>query len=122
MSEPVNLETLLTRGMDAAALRQQVIADNIANVDTPGFKAQGVRFESLLSDAVESNDGDALRDIEAEVYKLALKGGANGNNVAMEREMSEMIKNTTRYKVFMRLLAGKYRKMQMAFTGKIIGG
>ena len=121
MPESINLETLLTQGMNAAALRQKTIAGNIANVDTPGFKAQAVRFEEMLRDAVASGDDDALRDIEAEVYQLALKGEHKGNNVAMEHELAQMIKNTTRYKVFMRLLAGKYRKIQMAFTGKPSG-
>lgn len=43
---------LLQKGFDAANLRYQTIANNIANVDTPGFQSSEVDFESLMSDAL----------------------------------------------------------------------
>ena len=43
--------TILSKAMDGLSVRHQVIADNIANVDTPGFKAGDVRFEEELSSA-----------------------------------------------------------------------
>ncbi len=48
-----NLE-IMTRELDVAALRQNVIANNIANADTPNFKRSVVNFESQLRRALES--------------------------------------------------------------------
>jgi flagellar basal-body rod protein FlgB len=48
---------LLQKGFDAANTRYKVIANNIANVDTPGFKASEVQFEDLMADSLGTSGG-----------------------------------------------------------------
>ena len=47
---------LLNKGLDAASVRNKVIADNIANVDTPGFKRREVIFEENIQKVLENNN------------------------------------------------------------------
>ena len=49
-----NFTNILGTAMQAAVVRDNVISNNIANVDTPGFKRSVVRFEDMLSDAVDN--------------------------------------------------------------------
>ena len=53
---------ILSRGLDAASLRQEVISNNIANVETPGFKASRVSFEDELRRALGAVDGSGPAD------------------------------------------------------------
>ncbi len=50
---------LLQKGLDAAWTRNSVITNNIANVDTPGFKSSSVEFEAAMKRAMEAESGDS---------------------------------------------------------------
>src|SRR5438105_3316936 len=90
-----------TRALDAASLRQQAIAHNLANVNTPGFKRQDVTFETKLSHALAehraagnggSNPVDRVRPEITTPSTASLR--ADGNNVDMEAENVNSAINT----------------------------
>jgi flagellar basal-body rod protein FlgB len=71
--------------------RQQVTANNIANVETPGFTASSVSFESSLADAVAAGDPDSAG---LTVDPTGDAPGINGNNVSLDRELVNATKTT----------------------------
>ncbi len=105
----------LEAGVRAASLRQAVIANNIANLDTPGFRRSAVAFEKLLAEALDSPRPPDPRTLKPEVFQpLRTPVGSNGNDVSLEMEIGELMRNSGRYKTYLRLLAKLYRQMEMA--------
>ena len=98
MPNHVSIETVLDKALQAAAMRHRIIANNIANVETPGFRAQTVRFEQMLASALDSGRAE---DVERLAPEILINAGApvgpDGNSVVMEREVSEMLKNSMMY-------------------------
>ena len=88
---------VLDRAADAAWQRNEAISNNIANVDTPGYKRQDVAFESVLQQALGNNRYESMDDKVANVDLSRLRGRAyldyanysyrlDGNNVDIENE------------------------------------
>jgi len=103
---------IIEKSLDAAWLRNSVIADNIANVDTPGYKRKVVKFEEFLKDAQNSqslkNKKITQSNQKTNNNKIApvvvqdesnLQYRLDGNNVDIENEMASMAKNTIKYNV-----------------------
>lgn len=91
------------RGLSA---RQRAQANNIANVNTPGFKAEKVDFETALKRAVESsaNGSDFTRRVNAldpMITKSTAAGGQNGNNVNLDQETVEAQDTALRYQLLL---------------------
>ena len=101
---------LLKAGLDCAATRHKIIANNIANVNTPGYKRQFVSFEEQLAAAVDRNEdctGEPTSDEECEQ-----KAGPvvqtdrrhvmrnDGNNIDIDAEMADLAKNSISYQVY----------------------
>ena len=110
----------LERGLDACSLRAQLIANNIANADTPNFKAQRLRFEEVLAQqlGVESPHGhlplirtnplhlpggdivdlNGIRTPAGVIYTDdSLTFRLDGNSVDIDHEMAEQAKNALQY-------------------------
>jgi flagellar basal-body rod protein FlgB len=106
---------LLNAGVRAEGLRQKTIASNIANIETPGYRRRDVKFEELLADALRSSDSLDLAELEPQVVQpKQTQVKPNGNDVSVETEVGEMIKNSLRQKAFMRILSNKYRQIESA--------
>lgn len=115
MSQKVDIVGLLESGIKTEEVRQRTIASNIANLETPGYRRLDVRFEELLAKALKSRQTADLGDLEPEVYQpegTSVK--SNGNNVDMEMEIGEMLKNSLRQTAFVRVLRKKFAQMQEA--------
>lgn len=105
---------LLEAGIRAEGLRQQAIANNIANLNTPGYRRTDVNFEEVLSKALEKTDINTDK-LDAEfVQPLETPINELGNDVAMDSEVGEMIKNSLRHKAYMLVLKKKYQQMDAA--------
>ena len=118
MSKTNEIIGMLESGIRAEILRQKVITNNVANLETPGYKRLAVKFEELLSKAIESPGKTGLA-VEAEVYQpnqTPVK--SNGNDVSWEGEVGEMVKNSLRHKAYVRILSKKYQQMQAAMDIK----
>ncbi len=115
MSERVDIVGLLESGIRAEELRQRTIASNIANMETPGYRRLDVRFEELLAKAMQSGRSTDLADMEPEIFSpqnTFVK--PNGNDVSMEMEIGEMLKNSARQMAFVRLLRKKFAQVEEA--------
>jgi flagellar basal-body rod protein FlgB len=85
-----HLTNSLERYMDLLAARQKVVASNIANADTPGYKTRDVNFRSEFQSLL----GDMLPQ-SSEVSGLAAKN--DGNNVNLDREARLLAENAMRF-------------------------
>lgn len=113
---------VLSKAMDMYLLKHAVIADNIANAETPGFKARRVDFEAELSRAVDAvASGDTGRDIASvlpSIYQDADSGrGQDLNTVDMDREMADLAKNDLRYSAATQAVSKKFALLQYAILG-----
>lgn len=108
-SDPVF--AVLTSALDGLSLRQQVIADNIANVDTPGFRATSVDFESSLRAAVEAGGRDQVR---AELVATDTPVGVNGNNVDLRKESLSAMQSQYQYQLLTRAVADRFDLIKFA--------
>ena len=99
---------VLDRAADAAWQRNEAISNNIANVDTPGYKRQDVAFESVLQQALGNNRYESMDDKVANVNLSRLRGRAyvdyanysyrlDGNNVDIENENVMLAENQMKY-------------------------
>ena len=99
---------VLDRAADAARQRNEAISNNIANVDTPGYKRQDVAFESVLQQALGNNRYESMDDKVANVDLSRLRGRAyldyanysyrlDGNNVDIENENVMLAENQLKY-------------------------
>jgi flagellar basal-body rod protein FlgB len=117
MSKTDSIIEFIDAGIKAESLRQKAIANNVANLETPGYRRLDVKFEEVLAKSLDSSGAVDLSEIEPEVYqpkKTPLK--ANGNDVSLESEVGEMIKNSLRHKTFIRLLSKRYKQMELAIN------
>ena len=99
------------RGLDA---RSAAIKDNIANVETPGYQAKVVNFEDSLADAIAGGNPDATT---ATVTRSTGPTRLNGNNVAIDREMTNLTETELRHQLSISALNAKYRLLRTAITG-----
>jgi len=115
MANSMDIVSMLEAGIKAEGLRQQTIAGNIANMSTPGYRRLDVKFEELLVKAIRSSDGADAHDIEPEIYQpMNTPVRPNGNDVNLEAEIGEMLKNSLRHTAYVRLLRRKFAQMETA--------
>lgn len=114
MADGNRIVELLQAGLKTTSLRSQVIANNIANLETPGYRRKAVDFEACLAEALQSPSSD-LADVQAEVVEPQVTPvDASGNDVNLDTEIGEMVKNATMHQTYLRLLAKTYRQMEQA--------
>ncbi|PDO11232.1 MAG: flagellar basal-body rod protein FlgB [Candidatus Reconcilbacillus cellulovorans] len=122
----------MEKALDAAVLRQRVIANNIANADTPGFKRSDVRFESLLRAELEGRGGlvglrtdprhipigsAGLPEPEVVTDRRTVMNN-NLNNVDIDAEMSALAANQLRYNVLVQQVSHEIRLLRTAIGGR----
>jgi flagellar basal-body rod protein FlgB len=111
----LNILSYLEAGLKAESARQNAIANNIANMNTPGYRRSDIRFEEILAKAIGNNEKMDPSEDGIEFYQpktTDVKG--NGNDVAMDMEVGAMVKNSLRYNAYMLLLKKKYRQIEAA--------
>ena len=117
MTQSGNIVNLLEAGMRAERVRQETIASNIANIRTPGYRRLDVRFEEMLAKALESSESGEIRDIEPETYEpqnTPVK--SNGNDVTLETEVGNLVKNSLRYTAYTRIMRKKLDQLERAVS------
>jgi flagellar basal-body rod protein FlgB len=122
-----NTITNLERGLDYASLNQKVISQNIANVDTPNYKAKEVEFKSVLDHSMnqlEANRTDSRHftfqssDTHPAVKtKTAYQYNHNGNGVDLDKEMSEMAENQIYFNALSDRINGKFNSLKSVIRG-----
>jgi len=126
-------------GVHAQALtlesrRTQLLAANIANVDTPNYKARDLDFKAALANAAgaeggalplrathsahqQGNAGAANSD-PALLYRVPMAPALDGNTVDEQLEQAAFAENSVRYQATLTLLGGKLRSLMTAITGQ----
>jgi len=119
MSKTNSIVDFIEAGIRAESLRQKAIANNIANLETSGYRRIDVKFEELLAKALNSPGAVELSELEPQIHQpLQTPVNSNGNDVSLENEVGQMVKNSLRYKVYIRMLNKKYRQMELAMEIK----
>lgn len=125
----------MEKSLDASALRQRVISNNVANADTPHFKRSDVLFEELLQEKMTGNqpvlEGRRTNSRHLQIpSNTNLPGQAivesdpnslmnnNLNNVDMDYEMSLMAKNQLKYNTMIQEMNNEFRKLKIAMDGR----
>ena len=119
MSETNNIVDLIGAGIKAENLRQKAIANNIANLETPGYRRVDVQFEEVLSKLLDSPGEVDLDDLGFEYYRPQnTPVNSKGNDVNLESEIGQMVKNALFHKAYIRLLNNKYKQIDAAINLK----
>lgn len=113
--------------------RQQVIASNIANADTPGYQARDMDFASALRQAtgagkppsalIQTNPGhlqstSAARGATNLLYANPSQTNLDNNTVDMDRERASFADNSVKYEATLRFLNGQVKTLMSAITGQ----
>lgn len=101
------LTNSIERYMDLLSARQKVVASNIANADTPGYKTQDINFQSEFQSLTSGNRSDIV-----EVSNLATKN--DGNNVDLDREARLLAENAMRFSLASNLMRSQIRLVKEA--------
>ena len=111
-----DVSAVLTSALDGLSLRQRVIADNVANIDTPNFTATTIDFESALRSAVA--DGEvAGRQITPTTGISATPVGPNGNNVDLQTETVAAMQSVFQYQLLTRAVGDRFSLVTTAIGG-----
>jgi flagellar basal-body rod protein FlgB len=126
---------VLMKSLDASMLRNRTIANNIANVNTPGYQRVEVSFENELRKALDGSKLQGLRtnDKHMQLGKLDISGlnptvekpidptlPSGVNNVDIDSEMAKLAENQLLFNFSAKFLKGQYTKLNSAIQSKSI--
>jgi flagellar basal-body rod protein FlgB len=101
------LSSNLERYMDLLSARQKLVASNVANADTPGYKTRDIDFQAEFRNAIDSS-----RPLAAPVSGLKTKN--DGNNVNIDRESRLLAENALRFSIASSLFRSRLRTLRAA--------
>jgi flagellar basal-body rod protein FlgB len=114
MEIETRLSDQLARYLDLASSEAKLTAANMANVDTPGYRAMGMDFEAEMRDAMESVDqGRAPKQVRARAVD-GLITRPDGNNVSIDREGLNLAEAQLKFKTGVALLRQEYQRVMDA--------
>lgn len=105
------LGTSLEAYLTTLSARQRVVAENIANADTPGYRTKDVDFRTELRNVMDGGS-----PASSEVAGLRTKG--DGNNVSLDREARLLSENALRFNIALNLLRSNLKSVRMAIQEK----
>ncbi len=128
---------LMAKNLDLRAKNQTYIAANVANAETPNYRAKTFSFEDQLKDALKNKDAGSMATVPANPHHIPLKGiarkledvdgivdenitsglGRDGNGVDLEREMGRMAENQILYNASIQILTKKFDDLKYAIKG-----
>jgi flagellar basal-body rod protein FlgB len=118
----------LTTGLEYTNRRHEVLAKNVANMETPGYKALDVTFDDYLKPALITAGhvpqitigSGAPGDPQARVvYATDGKPRDDGNDVNLDRQMARLAENTLFNHTLVQLLASRFATVKQAISGRV---
>ncbi|HEY5056409.1 MAG TPA: flagellar basal body rod protein FlgB [Acidobacteriaceae bacterium] len=103
----------IQRYLDLASDQMKLTAENVANVDTPGYKTQGFDFAGEFSKALHSTAGSLAAPVQASNVD-GLTARPDGNNVSLDREGMQMAKAQLEFRTGISLLRNEYSRIMSA--------
>jgi flagellar basal-body rod protein FlgB len=123
-----NTISTLENALNYSSTKQKVIAQNISNADTPGYKVKNVSFKSELNDAMSSVSGKQTNSKHFAIQSSGRVGVSittdrstsynhTGNNVDIDKEMSDLATNQIYYNAMIERISGKFNSLQTVIKG-----
>ena len=124
-----NLFGIHTQALDLWQRRTEVLANNLANADTPGYLARDVDFRKALATASGAANGVALetdapgqiggagRSAEALAYRVPTQPSMDGNTVDAQVEQAACAANGVHYQASLSFITAQIRMLRMAING-----
>lgn len=123
--------SLLERSLEFRSKRNNLLAGNIANIETPGYKAKDLVFEQALGKALKSQEPGPLNTtnprhldgrnatplslVQARTIQSAnAVGSVDGNSVDLEREMAKLAENQINYQALAQMISHKFLQLRTA--------
>ena len=124
-----NSMLVMEKSLDAMWARQRLISDNIANNETPGYKAKYLTFEDALRErltGLESRKGASSKEIrrsiqEARPEVFESPGESmrlDGNNVNVDVEEAELVRTAYQYQFLLRQVTEELTRLRLAIEGR----
>ena len=116
---------ILQRMLQSANVRHKVLTSNIANADTPGYKARDIKFNNLLKDELRimstdpghmSNTGSG--SISGSTVVESNLSWGDRNNVEINKEIAKMTQNALMHDAAVKILNSKMKMYRRVFTGR----
>ena len=118
-------DSYLRAAMSGLAARQRTIANNVANVDTPGYKASEVRFEDALNNALSRGKTGAAPDqaslnaaVSRSTLVYATSARGDGNNVDIDREMEMLGEANLNYSALTQVMQTRIGILRSVISGR----
>jgi flagellar basal-body rod protein FlgB len=92
-----NTQLGLERAISGSSMRQEVLANNLANAETPGFKRSDVDFHTALAQAMQTGDATSIESTSFSAQQENQTLRADGNGVDIDVESANMAKNGLEY-------------------------
>lgn len=123
--------SVLSQAMNMRTQRHQVLASNIANADTPGYKARDFSFESAMQNAMaggaksgvalartdSGHIGAGLGNAHAAIqYRKETQSAVDGNTVDMDVERTQIAENALQYQILTQLISEKFKGVRSALS------
>ena len=121
------------QALELRANRAEILANNLANADTPGFKARDLDFKAILSQtqdrskdgmlSMQTTDGKHLPRGELEaadalLYRTQVQPSIDGNTVDSQQELASFMKNTLDFQASFQFLNSKFKGLMTAIRGE----
>lgn len=118
MSVEDNLFGIHGKALALRSQRLQLLASNIANASTPGYKARDIDFQQALADATGDQGTVAGALEKAMGYRIPLQPSADGNTVEMSTEQTLFAENAVQYRTTLSFLEGRLNTITRALRGE----
>lgn len=123
-SNVFNYVNVMGKAADASWMRNDILANNIANVDTPGYKRQDIDFESQLKTAMRNTryksvdarvDAISSTELKPRIYTDSANFSyrLDGNNVDIDTESAQLAANQIRYNGLINAINGDFTNLKM---------
>ncbi|HTW09118.1 MAG TPA: flagellar basal body rod protein FlgB [Acidimicrobiales bacterium] len=106
------------QAMQGLWAEQQAVANNVANVDTPGYKAEDVNFESSLAQAIAAGDPSQM---QITTTQSTAPADQTGNNVNLSQEMVDEQKAGMQFQTMVQAMNAKFQLLSVAINGPSAG-
>ncbi len=115
MIKDTQILDLLEAGVKAEGVRQKAIANNIANLNTPGYRRFDIKFQEILAKMLKADGPIDSSKLEPEFFQpKTTRMDITGNDVEIDTEVGEMVKNTSLHSAYTLLIKKKYEQMKAA--------
>ena len=109
-----NTQLALERAISGASMRQEVLANNLANAETPGFRRMDLDFHGALAQAMKSSDAATIEATSFTPQQDGLTMRADGNGVDIDTESAAMAKNGLEYEALVSVAKARIQIVQSA--------